>query len=373
MPDRITCSNCNNHARLCGMTQATTRPTRSGLRTVAVGMLLAVVAVLLAVVVVAPIALSSGDLIRWAASPAGLGLSGGWPWLVFLALDAAAGVCVLLAVYCAFTGQSAGVFKVLVWVFAGASAFANYRHNIAPGSPADGWWFFPAASLLGPGLLEAVTWFVRRQVERGRGVRSGDRPKFGIGRWLPIIGAPRDTYGAYRTAQILGIPTVAEAVATYHALCPDGTVRVVRAIRDRDVQTARAAADEAARAAKAAARAQTNGTTEQPTTLRSVAANGRPSPTTIRASLATGHPTGTTVHSALAVSDAATIRGRWPDGLPDRGAQRLVRAELGWHPGKATNAIRAYVDRADLTTGHASAGSGGSAEGSGSANGSHGP
>lgn len=55
-------------------------------------------------------------------------------------------------------------------------------------------------------------------------------------------------------------------------------------------------------------------------------------------------------HSSLAVADAARIRTRWPEGLPGRGAQRMLRAQLGWHAGKATNALRAYRDRADLNS-----------------------
>jgi hypothetical protein len=329
---------------------------RGKLARIATGVLLALVALLLTVVVAAPIALSSGDLVRWAAAPTGLGLTDWWPWLVFLALDAAAGVCVLLAVYCAFTGQSACIFKILVWVFAGASALANYRHNIVPGSPTDGWWFFPASSVLGPGLLEAVTWFVRRQVERRRGVRAGGRPKFGLGRWLPIIGSPRDTYGSYRTAQILGIATVVEAVTTYHQLCPDGSLRVVRAIRARDVAVARTAAEEAAKAARAAARSGgvtvdqvTNG---HQTGLRAVAATSRPSAATLRAAVATRHQTGGETgpveHRPQAVRDAAVIRDRWPDGLPEQGAHAMVKKTLAWAQQKTTDALRAYRANADL-------------------------
>jgi hypothetical protein len=332
------------------------------------GLLLTVVAVLITVVVVAPIALSSGELVRWASDVTGLGLTGGWPLLVFISLDAAAGTCVLLAVYCAVKGMSPGVFGVLVWVFAGFSALANYRHGTTRGAPGDAWWFFPVMSVLGPGLLEAVTRFVRAQVQKSAGRRAGSLPKFGLTRWLPIVGAPRDTYGARRTAQLLGIATVAESVAEYHALCPDGSLRVVRAIRARDVaaaeeaaRLAKALADEATKAARAAVRSgavtvdqlagdqPTNGATR----LRAVAATSRPSQASIRAAVGTGHSTSTTteptVHSTMAIADAAAIRAEYPDGLPDRGAQRKLRDELGWHSGKATNALRAYQDQADLT------------------------
>lgn len=370
-------------ATLAGMTDApppADQPDRTGkpattdqskVSKIGLGILLVVVSVLLAVVITAPIALSSGELVRWASSLMGLGLDGWWPWLVFIALDCAAFSCVLLSVYCAFRGKGAGVFGLLVWVFAGFSAFANYRHGVEPGAPRDAWWFFPVMSILGPGLLEAVTHFVRHQIQTTTGKRAGTLPKFGLTRWLPIIGAPRDTFGARRTAQILGISTVDEAVATYHALCPDGSLGVVAAIRARDVAAAEEAArvakllaDEAAKVARAALRSggvtvdqladhqPTNGAT----VLRSVAAaaaTSGPARATIRAAVGGGHPTeepsGPVVHSDLAIADAATIRRRWPDGVPSRGAQRMVRAELEWHAGKATNALRAYQDQADLT------------------------
>ncbi len=299
------------------------------------GVLLGLVGLLLAVTVTAPIALSSGDLVRWAASPTGLGLTGAWPWLVFVALDAAAGVCVLLSVYCAWRGRSSGAFGLLVWAFAAVSAAGNYRHGLLSGA-ADAWWFFPLMSVLGPLLLEAVTWLVRREVQRTSGERAGTRVKFGFVRWLPIVGAPRDTYGARRTAMILGLRTVDEAVATYHALCPDGSLKVVRAIRDRDVAAA-------TKADRSAARGATSVAAAAPTNGHVVAATIRPTKPT------NGDQRQATSHSDMAIQDATTIRARWPDGLPDRGAQRMVRTELGWHAKKATDALRAYRAPTDPT------------------------
>jgi hypothetical protein len=55
---------------------------------IAMGVLLLLVGVLLAIVILTPIALSSQDLIDWAAAPTGLNLPHPWPLLVFLALDA---------------------------------------------------------------------------------------------------------------------------------------------------------------------------------------------------------------------------------------------------------------------------------------------
>lgn len=197
--------------------------------------LLSVVGVLLAGVIVAPIALSSQDIIDWAASPVGLGLSGSWPLVTFLALDAAAAVCVGLVVYCAWRGESAGAFAWLVWAFAGMSAYANYSHS-ANSAAADAVWFFPAMSIAGPFLLEIIVRRVRRWVQEGTGQRARHSVSFGLARWVPGVGATRETYGAWRLARLDGITDARQAVTTYRQLCPDGSVRVLRALQQRDLK-----------------------------------------------------------------------------------------------------------------------------------------
>ncbi len=197
------------------------------------GLLLAAVGVLLTVVILTPIALSSQDLIDWAAAPTGLDLPRPWPVLVFLALDAAAGVCVLLTVYCAWRGEPAGVFGILVWCFALGSAFANWRHGSQPDAAPDAVWFFPLMSVAGPALLEAVLGRFRRWFQRDTGRRNRRLPVFGWRRWTPGLGAFRDTYGAYRTALLLGIDTIDTAITAYHQLCPDGSLRIAAALRAR--------------------------------------------------------------------------------------------------------------------------------------------
>ncbi len=206
---------------------------RSRLSRAGIGTLLTGVAVLLSVVIATPIALSSQDLIGWAGAPTGLGLPDPWPVLVFIALDAAAAVCVLLTIYCAWRGEPAGVFGAFVWCFALGSAFANYRHATAPGSPPDAAWFFPAMSIAGPALLEAVLTRCRRWVQRDTGRRGRATPSFGWRRWTPGLGAFTDTYGSYRTALLLGIDTVEASITAYHQLCPDGSLKVASALRAR--------------------------------------------------------------------------------------------------------------------------------------------
>jgi hypothetical protein len=195
--------------------------------------LLTVVGILLAGVIIAPIALSSQDIIAWAASPTGLGLVGPWPLVTFFALDAAAAVCVGLVVYCAWRGESPGVFAWLVWAFAGMSAYANYSHST--GSIArDAVWFFPAMSLAGPFLLEIIVRRVRRWVQEGTGQRALHSVSFGFGRWIPGVGAMRETYGAWRLARLDGINDADQAVREYRQLCPTGSIRVLSALRTRD-------------------------------------------------------------------------------------------------------------------------------------------
>jgi hypothetical protein len=211
---------------------------RSPLTRAGAGLLLAGVALLLTIVIVTPIALSSQDLIAWAAAPTGLGLPQPWPWCVFTALDAAAGVCVLLSVYCAWRGEPAGIFGILVWCFAAGSAFANWRHSSVPSAPPDAIWFYPTMSLTGPALLETVLGRLRRWIQRQTGRRGQSVPSFGWRRWIPGIGALRDTYGAWRTALLLGITAVDDAITTYHRLCPDGSLRVATALRQLHAQDA---------------------------------------------------------------------------------------------------------------------------------------
>jgi Protein of unknown function (DUF2637) len=210
---------------------------RSTAGRVGAGALLGLVTALLAVVIVTPIALSSQDLTSWAAAPSGLNLPTPWPLLVFLSLDAAAAACVLLTVYCAWRGEPAGVFGLLVWCFALGSAFANWRHSSNPDAAPDAAWFFPAMSLAGPALLEAVLGRFRRWAQRDHGRRAKPAPTYGWRRWAPGLGSPRDTYGAYRTAVLCGIDNVQESITAYHTLCPDGSLHVAAALRRRHNQT----------------------------------------------------------------------------------------------------------------------------------------
>jgi hypothetical protein len=176
-----------------------------GRRALAVGIGAALVAV-----IIAPIALSSQDLVKWGADPAGLGLSQTWAWLVFVALDLAAAVCVGMVTFSAYRGESAGIFHVLTWLFAGVSAFANYRHGLAV--PArDAKIFFPLMSLLGPLLLETVLHRIRKWARAELRTAMTARPSFGW-RWLPGV-AFRETLAAWAAARRENIGRPEDAIA----------------------------------------------------------------------------------------------------------------------------------------------------------------
>jgi hypothetical protein len=207
---------------------------RSAPQRFAIGALWTFIGTLLTGVIIAPIALSSQDIIEWAGSSSGLGLTQPWPVLTFLALDAAAAICVGLVVFCTWRGEAPGIFAWLVWVFAGTSAFANYQHGSRPDAAPDAWWFFPAMSLAGPFLLEVVIRRVRKWVQESDGRRSRHGVSFGFSRWVPGVGALRETYGAWRLARLDGIDDADHAIKAYRALCPNGSLRVVKALRDRD-------------------------------------------------------------------------------------------------------------------------------------------
>src|SRR6266516_660904 len=190
--------------------------------------LAATIAVALAAVIVAPPSLSSGDLMAWARAPQGLGLHGWWPWVVFVALDAAAAVCVGFVVFAAWQGESAGVFGLLVWAFAGGSAVANYRHGQTTPARDDGV-FFACMSLAGPVLLHATVHRVRRWARTSEGWIMPARARFGL-RWLPGV-AFGETLEAWKASVKVGISRPDEAVAYVRerqllaALEPDEAIR----------------------------------------------------------------------------------------------------------------------------------------------------
>ena len=269
--------------------------------------LLGTVAVLLAGVVLSPLSLSAHDIIEWAGSRTGLGLYGSWPYVVFYALDATATACVLITVYAAWRAEKGGVFRVLVWVIAAASAFANYRHGLRPGAPADAWWFFPAMSLSSPVLLEAVLHKARNWIRAASGRTAQPMPSFGVARWIPGVGALTETYGAWRVARLLGISRPDTAITEYRRLCPNGGARVLRAIQaELRVRQTGQTTDRPVRVR------QTGQTTDRPVRVRQT---GQTTDRPVRV-----RQTGQTTDN----SHLAKIRAEWPTEIPSGNKIRVL-------------------------------------------------
>ncbi len=165
------------------------------------------VAVALFVVVLAPIVVSSTHLLSWASSADGLGLPTYLGWTAVLSLDAAAAVAVGMVTVSAYRGESGGVFHLLTWLLAGASAYVNHVYGVRTPAP-DDQWFTPAMSLLGPALLEATLGKFRRWARAESGRSLDGHVQFGP-RWTV---APVETFSAWKTARREGITRATDAI-----------------------------------------------------------------------------------------------------------------------------------------------------------------
>jgi uncharacterized protein DUF2637 len=164
----------------------------------------------LTTVITAPIVLSSQDLIKWATSPEGLGMDQALGWIVILALDLAAATCVGMVTFSAWRGEGGGTFHLLTWMFALASAWANYRHGTS--TPAkDDEYFFPAMSLAGPLLLDITLARIKSWVRKEQKTQMSARPRFGA-RWIPGV-AFRETAMAWAASRREDIAKPADAIA----------------------------------------------------------------------------------------------------------------------------------------------------------------
>lgn len=138
-----------------------------------------------------------------------LGLTDGWEYLVPLGLDGAAMFCSVLAVREASHGDAALGSRILVWTFAGASAWFNWVH--APrgigheGAPQ----FFAGMSLAAAVLFDRALKQTRRAALREQGLVPRPLPQIRIVRWLR---APRETYAAWSLMLLEGVRTLDEAV-----------------------------------------------------------------------------------------------------------------------------------------------------------------
>ncbi|MFC8716506.1 DUF2637 domain-containing protein [Kitasatospora sp. NPDC057198] len=138
-----------------------------------------------------------------------LGLSGGWEYLVPFGLDGAAMFCSVLAVREASHGDAALGSRLLVWLFAAASAWFNWVH--APrglghdGAPQ----FFAGMSLSAAVLFDRALKQTRVAALREQGLVPRPLPQIRVVRWLR---APRETYAAWSLMLLEGVRTLDEAV-----------------------------------------------------------------------------------------------------------------------------------------------------------------
>ncbi|MEV0531740.1 DUF2637 domain-containing protein [Kitasatospora sp. NPDC050463] len=138
-----------------------------------------------------------------------LGLSNGWEYLVPFGLDGAAMFCSVLAVREASHGDAALGSRLLVWVFAVASAWFNWVH--APrGMSHDGApEFFSGMSISAAILFDRALKQTRKAALREQGLVPRPLPQIRIVRWLR---APRETYAAWSLMLLENVRSLDEAV-----------------------------------------------------------------------------------------------------------------------------------------------------------------
>jgi hypothetical protein len=183
------------------MTQEQKKPMTAAMRRVLIAVSTAV-----GLVIVAPVLLSSQDLYSWGRT--GLGLDQGWAVLVPASLDFAAVACIGMTIVAAWRREHPGVFELLVWTFAGASAYAQYTHGMTAtvrATAPDAFWAFPMFAVLGPVLLHVTLSRVRKWARED----AGD---WGWKRWIPGV-AFRESLRAWAAGQREGITSSSAQVA----------------------------------------------------------------------------------------------------------------------------------------------------------------
>ncbi|WP_377272205.1 DUF2637 domain-containing protein [Peterkaempfera sp. SMS 1(5)a] len=138
-----------------------------------------------------------------------LNLSGGWEYLVPFGLDGAAMFCSVLAVREASHGDAALGSRMLVWLFAAASAWFNWVHAPRGGGHAGAPQFFAGMSLSAAVLFDRALKQTRRAALREQGLVPRPLPQIRIVRWAR---APRETYAAWSLMLLEGVRSLDEAV-----------------------------------------------------------------------------------------------------------------------------------------------------------------
>ncbi|WP_344447584.1 DUF2637 domain-containing protein, partial [Kitasatospora nipponensis] len=138
-----------------------------------------------------------------------LGLSGGWEYLVPFGLDGAAMFCSVLAVREASHGDAALGSRLLVWVFAIASAWFNWVHAPRGGAHDGAPQFFSGMSISAAVLFDRALKQTRRAALREQGLVPRPLPQIRIVRWLR---APLETYAAWSLMLLENVRSLDEAV-----------------------------------------------------------------------------------------------------------------------------------------------------------------
>ncbi|WP_354640125.1 DUF2637 domain-containing protein [Kitasatospora camelliae] len=138
-----------------------------------------------------------------------LGLSGGWEYLVPFGLDGAAMFCSVLAVREASHGDAALGSRLLVWLFAVASAWFNWVHAPRGGGHDGAPEFFAGMSISAAILFDRALKQTRRAALREQGLIPRPLPQIRIVRWLR---APRETYAAWSLMLLENVRSLDEAV-----------------------------------------------------------------------------------------------------------------------------------------------------------------
>ncbi|MBD0688660.1 DUF2637 domain-containing protein [Streptomyces sp. CBMA123] len=138
-----------------------------------------------------------------------LGLSNGWEYLVPFGLDGAAMFCSVLAVREASHGDAALGSRLLVWVFAIASAWFNWVHAPRGMGHAGAPQFFSGMSISAAILFDRALKQTRKAALREQGLVPRPLPQIRIVRWLR---APRETYAAWSLMLLENVRSLDEAV-----------------------------------------------------------------------------------------------------------------------------------------------------------------
>jgi hypothetical protein len=138
-----------------------------------------------------------------------LGLSGGWEYLVPFGLDGAAMFCSVLAVREASNGDAALGSRLLVWAFAGASAWFNWVHAPRGAGHAGASEFFAGMSMSAAVLFDRALKQTRRAALREQGLVPRPLPQIRMVRWMR---APHETFSAWSLMLLENVRSLDEAV-----------------------------------------------------------------------------------------------------------------------------------------------------------------